>query len=212
MKKILLSLFTVAVASLLFLPTIVMAEEDTIKGNATSIQEACAEENIAFDHSDYKNNEEGKVNLYLFRGQGCSHCHEFLEYLESIIDEYGKYINVITYEVWNDTENSSLMEKVASKLGEEASGVPFIIIGEKTFPGYSSSMNEEIQNTIKEEYEKEEKYDVMKELGVDTSVSNKKVDNKASSGISTSDIIVIVVAIIIIGGIVLLVVTARKEN
>jgi len=32
-------------------------------------------------------------------------------------------------------------------------------------------------DVLKEEYEKEEKYDVMKELQVDTTVSNEKIEN-----------------------------------
>lgn len=213
MKKLLVGVMTLITSVFLLLPTVVMAEEaEELKGNATSIQQACAEEGIAFDHKDYKNNQEGKVNIYLFRGNGCSHCYEFLEYLESIIDEYGKYFNVVTYEVWNDQDNASLMEAVASKMDEEAGGVPFIVIGEQVFSGYSSDMNEEIESLIKEEYEKETKYDVLKELGVDTTVSNKKVKNAVAEKSSTSDIVVLVVALVIIGGIVTLVVMARKQN
>lgn len=211
MRNLFMKLATVITAILMFLPITVMAEEEELKGNAMSIQEACAEEEIAFDHDDYKNNQDGKVNIYLFRGNGCSHCHEFLTYLESIIDDYGKYFNVITYEVWSNGDNGTLMEKVAEKLGTEVSGVPFIIIGDQTFSGYASSMNEQIISLIKEEYEKEDRYDVMKELGVDTTVSNKKIENNAKDS-STSDIIILVVGILIIGGVAGLVVMARKQN
>ncbi len=208
MKKIWKKLMMVVLAVVLLSPMVVMAEEQT-KANPTSIQEACKEEGITFDHSDYKNNQEDKVNIYLFRGQGCSHCYEFLEYLESIIDDYGKYFNVVTFEVWNDTTNNDLMEKVAAKFEEEASGVPYIVIGEKTFSGYSSSMNEELQSLIKEEYEKEDRYDVMKELNVDTTVRNVKVTPEKTNA---SDIIIVVVAILIVGGIAALAITARKQN
>lgn len=210
MKKIGKKITVLLMAIFMLLPVAVFAEEEQLKGNATSIQQACAEEQIAFDHEDYKNNQEGKINIYLFRGNGCSHCHEFLEYLETIIDDYGKYFNVITYEVWSDSDNGKLMEKVAEKLGEEASGVPYIIIGEKTFAGYSSSMNEEIETLIKEEYEKEERYDVMKELGVDTKVSDEKVENSAEK--NTSDVIILVIALVIVGGIITFAVMARKQN
>ena len=103
------------------------------------------------------------------------------------------------------------MEKAAEKLGTEVTGVPFIIIGKQTFPGYASSMNEQIESLIKEEYEKEDRYDVMKELGVDTTVSNSVVENNAKDS-STSDIIILVISVLIIGGVVVLVVMARKQN
>ncbi len=210
MKKIWIRLMSIVTLFAMLMPISVMAEEESISSSPTSIQEACAEEEIAFDH-DYKNNQENKVNVYLFRGNGCSHCHEFLEYLSSIIDEYGKYMNIVTYEVWENQDNGALMEKVADKFEEEASGVPYIVIGEKTFSGYSASMNEEIQNLIKSEYEKEDRYDVMKELGVDTTVSDVKVDNKANKT-SSSDLIILIVSIVIIGGAITFVVIARKQN
>lgn len=193
----------------MILPISVMAEDEKLKGNATTIQQACAEEQIAFDH-DYKSNQEGKVNIYLFRGNGCSHCHEFLQYLESIIDQYGKYINVVTFEVWGDNTNSDLLEKVAEKFGDDASGVPYIVIGEKTFSGYSSEMNEEIELLIKDEYEKEDRYDVMEELGASIDFSTEEVDNTVEK--SSSDIIILVVGLIVIGGITFFVVMARKQN
>lgn len=213
MKKLFVKIVTIVIAVFMFFPVAVMAEEEEkdLKGNATSIQQACIEEEIVFDHEDYKNNQEGKVNIYLFRGNGCSHCHEFLQFLESIIDDYGKYFNVITYEVWGDADNGTLMEEVAKKFGEEASGVPYIIIGKKTFSGYSSSMNEEIIDLLKEEYEKEEKYDVMKELQVDTTVSNEKIENTIKSS-SSSDIVVLIIGIVVIGGIIGFVIMARKQN
>lgn len=213
MKNLFVKVVTIVIAIFMLLPVTVMAEEEekALKGNATSIQQACVEEEIAFDHKDYKNNQEGKVNIYLFRGNGCSHCHEFLQFLESIIDDYGKYFNVITYEVWNDADNGALMEEVAKKFEEEASGVPYIVIGEKTFSGYSSTMNEEIIDLLKEEYEKEEKYDVMKELKVDTTVSNEKIENTIKSS-SSSDVIVLIIGIVVIGGIILFAVMARKQN
>jgi len=199
---------TVVIMGMMLLPITVMAE-DELKGNATTIQQACAEEQIAFDH-DYKSNQEGKVNIYLFRGNGCSHCHEFLEYLESIISEYGKYINVVTFEVWEDSTNSALMEKVAEKFEEDASGVPYIVIGEKTFSGYSSSMNEEIESLIKKEYDKEDRYDVMKELGASIEYSAEEVENTKEK--SSSDLVVLIIGLVVIGGVTLFVVMARKQN
>ena len=41
------------------------------------------------------------------------------------------------------------MEKVAEKLGDEVSGVPYIVIGKKSWSGYASDYDEEIMNTIK---------------------------------------------------------------
>ena len=62
-------------------------------------------------------------------------------------------------------------------MGSEAGGVPYIIIGDKVFPGYAESYDEDIKTAIKELYDSEEKYDVFEEY-------NKAIDKakKQASG------------------------------
>ena len=104
-----------------------------------------------------------KINIYLFRGEGCPHCADLEAFFESIEKEYGKYYNIIDYEVWYNKENSELMNEVADKLGETAKGVPYLIIGRKTWNGYENdkSLNEEIKKAIVDEYNSAERFDVM---------------------------------------------------
>ncbi len=141
-----------------------------------------------------------KINIYFFKGDGCPHCEEAEEFFNSIKDEYGKYYNLVDYETWYDKENADLMKKVAAKLGEEASGVPYIIIGKKTWNGYASSYNDDITSTIKKEFNKKsnDRYDVMKE-------PNKK-DN------ISSDIVAVLIIVLVTSGIVYGIVTARKKS
>lgn len=146
------------VLAVLMIPTACLAApEDYI---STGLQEACEEEQIAFNHPDYKESEE-KANIYLFRGSGCSHCYEFLTYLEAMTEEYGKYFNLISYEIWNHENNRQLYNRVAKKLGEKTGGVPYIVIGKHSWAGYSESLNEEIYEAIQEEYENKNKNDVV---------------------------------------------------
>ena len=77
-----------------------------------------------------------KVNVYLFRGEGCGFCASALSFFDSIEEEYGKYYNLITYEVFKDVENAEFLNQVAEYLDTTISGVPFIIIGDKTYPGF----------------------------------------------------------------------------
>lgn len=44
------------------------------------------------------------------------------------------------------------MTQVANVMGDDASGVPYIIIGDKSYSGYSDAMFDEILNQIKTEY------------------------------------------------------------
>ena len=142
-----------------------------------TLQEAATQEGISFNSS--YSNDDSKVNVYLFRGHGCSHCYELIEYLTSIVDEYGKYFNLVSYEVWYNTDNSALMSNVASVLGDNANGVPYLVIGKKTFIGYRASTDASaIKKAIKELYNSNDKYDVMDHL--DEANSNNETNNNSN--------------------------------
>ena len=55
------------------------------------------------------------------------------------------------------------MKESAKSLNKEVSGVPFLIIGNRTFEGYNESMNIKIKKTIKTEYKLNGKNDYYKE-------------------------------------------------
>jgi len=169
-KKILILLLMV----LIVLPTTAFAEEKTY--TTLNLDEALTEEEIDHDFSNYKETDD-QITIYLFRGKGCGYCKKFLTFLNSIIDDYGKYFKVESYEVWNNTDNAQLMSDVAKALGKNAEGVPFIVIGDKVFAGYAESYDKDIKAAIKELYEtkKEDRYDVMKEY---TKGSGSKVEEK----------------------------------
>lgn len=130
--------------------TNVTLEETTTKNiNHDSVIDTVLED-VTYDNN--------KVNIYFFWGDGCPHCEEGFKFLDSISDEYGKYFKLNKFEVWNNEENAELMEKFAAKMGDEVSGVPYIVIGEKTFKGYSERYEESIKEAIKEQYKNS--YDV----------------------------------------------------
>lgn len=107
-----------------------------------------------------------KVNVYIFRGEGCPHCEEALEFFDTLStdEEYKDLYKLVTYEVWYDETNSKLMSDVADALGDEVSGVPYIVIGTKTFAGYAASYDDRIKEAIKTAYEDEEYKDVVKQV------------------------------------------------
>lgn len=148
-------------------------------------------------------NAKEKINVYLFRGEGCPHCQEAEEFFDSIEDEYGKYYNLVDYETWYDTDNADLMQKVADKLGEDVSGVPYIIIGKKTWNGYASSYNDEITTAIKNEYDKSsnDRYDVIKEVNGNNEKKN-----------TSTDILAILIIVLVVGGITFGIIVARKKS
>lgn len=110
-----------------------------------------------------------KVNVYIFHGNGCPHCAKALEFFDSIKDEYGKYYKLVKYETWtsmNAQYNNKLMVKVAEEFKEDTSqlGVPFIIVGDKVFRGYSKAYDEEIKKAIKDAYEDDNYVDRVKPI------------------------------------------------
>lgn len=129
-----------------------------------------------------------KVNVYLFRGEGCPHCEEMQEFFDSIEDEFGQYYTMNTYEVWYNQDNADLMEEVADTLGVKVTGVPFLVIGDQTWNGYASSYDAEIEAKILSEYNSDSRYDVM-------TAEEPEANNVAA--------VLIVVAVVgVIGGIV----------
>ena len=141
-----------------------------------------------------------KVNVYMFRGEGCGYCAKALEWFNEIEATEGQYYNLVTYEVWNDEDNKALMVKVANYLGEDNSSVPYIIIGKKTFQGFSDQTKDPILEQIHAEYNKnlEERFDVIKDI--------EEGKDKAADKLLTYGIILVVI------GIVVFVVIARNKS
>ena len=170
-KKIILLLLVVAL-----LPVKVFAKSFIDDYKTLNFTETLAAEEIELKNKNYKEDDKQAI-IYMFRGQGCGYCRAFLEFLNSISDEYGKYFKLVSFEVWNDSTNSALLNKVPLVTNEAAGGVPYIIIGDKVFAGYSEQYDESIKAKIKAQYE-DNSYDVMKEL-------DKRLNGKTDTGSSS---------------------------
>lgn len=170
---------------LLMVLAIVPIKTKAIEYTSLNFKDTLADEGIELSNSDYKEND-NQVTVYLFRGKGCSHCYEFLTFMNSISKEYGKYFKMVSYEVWYDTNNADLMDEVSRFMGDRATGVPYVIIGKKVFPGFASSYEEKIKTAIKELYEtkKSERYDVFEAM------KNPNDGTNSGSSVDTLSIII----------------------
>ena len=139
--------------------------------------------------------ESNEVNLYFFRGEGCSHCAEAEEWFKSIEEEYGSMFKIVDYETWYNEDNANLMQQVAAARGEEANGVPYIIVGNKSWNGFTESYGNEIIEQIKAEYEKsvDDRYDIMKLLPDGGVVAEEEK--------SSNDVLALIVVLVVVGGI-----------
>ena len=133
------------------------------------------------------------VTVYFFRGDGCSYCAAAEEWFNEIgLQELGKKFIVKDYETWYNQENSELMQKAAEVRNETADGVPYIIIGDQSWAGFSDDYKDEIVSKIEKVYEEDvnERYDIMKLI--DSGVTSKKEVAKSNDTLS----LVIILAII----------------
>ena len=120
------------------------------KAKENNAQKEISTQEINLNNVTYNEN---KVNIYFFWGSTCPHCKEEFAFFDEIKETYGKYYNLYTYEVWENPNNAEMMNKFAEALGEEVTGVPYTIIGDKSFKGFGESSKEEIMNAIKNNHQ-----------------------------------------------------------
>lgn len=156
-KKLILLLLVVAL-----LPTKVFAKSFIDDYKTMNFVDTLKAEEMEIENKDYKETDDQAI-IYMFRGQGCTYCRAFLTFLNSISKEYGKYFKLVSFEVWNDSTNSALFNKVPLVTNEAAGGVPYIVIGEKVFSGYAETYDDQIKEAIMAQY-KDPSYDLMEKL------------------------------------------------
>jgi len=119
-----------------------------------------------------------KVTIYIFRGSTCNHCEEALNYINDHKDEINENIEIVTYEVFENSNNSKLQDAVAEKLGVDTTakdyGVPFIVIGDKYIKGYGGAATFIKMMDIAEDYLDDDNYkDVINETIKDLNIKVK---------------------------------------
>jgi glutaredoxin len=91
---------------------------------------------------------ESNLNIYFFEGEGCPHCSKEKNYLDILKNKYSG-ITIYDFEVYPSNENILLLQRIAQEMGMKVDGVPFLIIGDKQFVGFSEySTPEELENRI----------------------------------------------------------------
>lgn len=123
--------------------------------------------NIDEKFKDEEESEE-KVKVNIFYGNGCPHCAELEEWIESdeIQEKYGGIFEINYYEVWYNASNKALVQDIANYLEKPFTGVPYIVIGDVVYSGFASGMEDRILQTIKDEHNKKpsERIDVIAEI------------------------------------------------
>lgn len=148
MKKFLLIIFSLC---LVMFPNYF----DAMEIKSLNLEEALKSEGIEPLFDEYKEDDSQAI-VYLFRGTGETKSVDFLNYLNSIYNEYGSFFKVKTYEVGSNPENSKLMDNVIDYIDSDVTTVPLIVIGDVQFTTYNKDdeiINENILKAIVSSYE-----------------------------------------------------------
>ncbi len=91
---------------------------------------------------------EKEINIYLFWGEGCPHCKQEKEWFNDYLED-NKNVKLHKYEIYNDIKNMENLMKVQELLGNEGSGIPYLVVGNNAIVGFNEDATpEEIENTI----------------------------------------------------------------
>lgn len=196
MKKI--KLFLAIIMCLFAMPLAVLADENS---NDNNVEVTSGETEVK--------EEDNRVKIYFFRGDGCPHCADAEEFFNSIKEEYGQYYKILDYETWYNSDNAALLQKVGEARKEEITGVPYILIGDKSWSGYNDSFADDIKNTIKSEYEKvvADRYDIANYVDFTNATGNVEEEAKKSN-----DAMVLIIILLAGVGIAYGVIVARKKT
>jgi len=149
---------------LLFLfPIFVYAKiPDDIQYHQITLNEALELDGLDKIKETKKNN---PITVHVFIGKGCPHCHDFLLYASTTLNKkLGDKVDYKIYETWYDSDNEKLFGYVSNYFKLNRSGVPFIVIGNDYYKGYSSTYNIDIERAIEKEYNKKDRFDFFKAL------------------------------------------------
>ena len=72
--------------------------------------------------------------------------------------------DLYAFEVWGNPDNQTLMGRFAKAMGDTPKGVPYLIVGDQSFSGFSSSMEDDIIQAIIDEFKSDVKHDAFKNL------------------------------------------------
>lgn len=86
--------------------------------------------------------EQQKITLHLFYGEGCPHCAKEKEFLEREVIKKFPDLEIKQYEIYKNKNNSQLMYQTSLLLQTDVGGVPFTVIGDQYVVGYAEGITD----------------------------------------------------------------------
>ena len=88
-----------------------------------------------------------EVNIYFFHDDSCSICEQERIYLQALQKDRYPNMRIYSYEINKDT-NKELMEQAKKMYNISKTGVPFTIIGDQAFIGFTQGMKGNMQQAV----------------------------------------------------------------
>jgi len=79
----------------------------------------------------------GRVDIYLFWGEGCPHCEREIEFLKQL-EATESRVRVHYLEVWKDSRNQAAYSAVVKRIALEDPAVPLTLVGDAVMVGYGT--------------------------------------------------------------------------
>ena len=88
-----------------------------------------------------------EVNVYFFHDKDCSICEQERIYLQALKQDRYPNMRIYAYEI-NTDNNRELYNKAKKLFNETRNGVPFTVVGDKVFYGFSQGKKGEFQQAV----------------------------------------------------------------
>jgi cytochrome c biogenesis protein CcdA/thiol-disulfide isomerase/thioredoxin len=87
------------------------------------------------------------VVVEVYWGDGCPYCEDALEHLVPFAEGLDG-VEVAAFEVWYDPVGRARMQERAAELGVRGGAVPFIVVGDASWVGFSASIGAQIEQAV----------------------------------------------------------------
>lgn len=105
-----------------------------------------------------------EVNVYFFHSDSCDVCSQEKAYLDALKQRYPN-MRIYSYEI-SDSNNNDLMLKAKSIYNERNTGVPYTVIGDSAYLGFSQTSKALFQKKVYEYSKNSYSNKLGKELGI----------------------------------------------
>lgn len=168
-RKTVISVFTCLIAFFICSFYVSAKEYDVTMYATETLEEVFIKEGVTnYDLSEYNKTDldDKRVTIYLFRLNGCQNCKNFLNYTaQTLLQTYGDKIKIVSFEMRDDQRNNNLRLDIQKFRGESDNTAPYIVIGNKSWNGpIDSAKQKQIEKSIEEVYNTQNKYDIFKDM------------------------------------------------